>query len=187
MDVTSFRLLIYKQTRRLFFKRKLYKTLILFCFVLFCLFLFVFFGFSHSLPFLDFLQEEEDSYETVLMPTQRNTTPQTGAIIHWSLEKTTHTHTHILQNLCYYTLVDLPFSPKPETLSKFWRRTEKKFTSIFFFLIFAQNISDFVRLFNQQSIPTVNPQSAAFQYYLGNFVQSIKLHVHIKDDMPFKC
>lgn len=35
-------------------------------------------------------------------------TPQTGAIKHWSLEKHTHTCSH-LQHLCYYTSGDLSF------------------------------------------------------------------------------
>lgn len=30
-------------------------------------------------------------------------TPHTGAIKHWSLEKTTHKHTHTHKHLCYYT------------------------------------------------------------------------------------
>lgn len=65
-------------------------------------FLFCLFGFSRSLPFLEFLQEEEDSSGTVLIHTQRNTTDSTDRC-NKTLEfgKTTHTY------MCYYTSVDL--------------------------------------------------------------------------------
>lgn len=61
----------------------------------------LFFGFSHSLPFLDFLKEEEDSSEAVLIPTRSNTTYT--AIKHWSLKKTTNVQIHahaLIYNIC---------------------------------------------------------------------------------------
>lgn len=76
--------------------------------LIFCLFCFV--GFSHSLPFLDFLQEEEDSSETVLIPTRHNTTDTTHRCNKTLEFGKTHTCRH-LQNLCYYTSGDVSFLP----------------------------------------------------------------------------
>lgn len=57
---------------------------------------FCLFGLSHSLPFLDFLQE------TVLIPTRRNTTDTTDAI-NTGVWKNILTLAHIYRN-CYYTI-----------------------------------------------------------------------------------
>lgn len=93
--VASFRLLIYKQTRRLFFNRKLYMehfnyaVFFWFCFIV-----------SPTLPpsWIFFLQEEEDSSETVLISTRHHRHCNKTL----EFRKTSHTFIH-LQHLCYYT------------------------------------------------------------------------------------
>lgn len=96
MDVTSVRLLIYKQTRRLFFKRKLYETFE------FCWFDFVWFYLVSPAPspsWSFFLQEEEDSSETVLIPTRRNNADTTDRCNKTLEFGKTHTNTHICTHL----------------------------------------------------------------------------------------
>ncbi len=64
---------------------------------------------SPTLPFLDFLQEEEDSSETVLIPTRCNTTDTTDRCnktlefgkTHTNIHTHTHTHTYAhIYNIC---------------------------------------------------------------------------------------
>lgn len=76
-----------------------------FCFfvLLFCLF-----GSSLSPAFLDCFVffARRGRFPLRLYWSPPNATPQTphtGAIKHWSLEKTTHKHTHTHKHLCYYT------------------------------------------------------------------------------------
>lgn len=91
MDVNSLRLLIYKQTRRLFFKRKLYGTF------QFCWFSFCFLNSPTLTPSWILCKKEENN------SLRHNTTDTHTGAINTGVWKT-HTHLH---SLCYYISEDL--------------------------------------------------------------------------------
>lgn len=100
----SFQLLIYKQTRRLFFNRKLYMEH--FNYALFLFFWFCFIVSPTLPPSWIFLQEEEDSSETVLISTRHHRHCNKTL----EFRKTWRTHKHLYTyNICV-TIYKGPFS-----------------------------------------------------------------------------
>lgn len=98
----------FTNRRDVYFLRENYTEHFNYVDFLFFVLLFCLFGSSLSPAFLDCFVffASRGRFPLRLYWSPPNATPQTphtGAIKHWSLEKTTHKHTHTHKHLCYYT------------------------------------------------------------------------------------